>query len=115
MKKKMSSLCKYNYCCQVNYEVFNLRVKKIFMNKIDTLNGKFCILGIVKSCLVKLNFHHEIFFFFRTLDITLDIIIEFGDILLSEIMPIYCRPHGMSVFKIQKMAFGKFIFTIRLS
>ena len=69
MKKKMSSLCKYSYCCQVDYEPLLLRVKKLFINKIDTLNGKFCILGIVKSSLIKLNFHHEKKNVFRTLDI----------------------------------------------
>ena len=31
----------------------------------------------------------------------------------NEIMPRFCRPHAMSVFKIQKNAFGTFIFSIK--
>ena len=33
----------------------------------------------------------------------------------SEIIPNFCRPHAMSVFKIQKNAFGTFIFSIKPS
>ena len=40
---------------------------------------------------------------------------KFRGTLFSEIMPNFCSPHAMSVFKIQQNAFGTFIFSIKPS
>ena len=41
--------------------------------------------------------------------------IKFRGTSYSEIMPNFFRPHAMSVFKIQRNAFGTFIFSIKPS